>query len=164
MTAETITTARRRRRRPPVTLPGRAAAPITSTPQRRPTIAVIGAGFSGTLLALHLLRRAPQSARILLVERNAQFGLGLAYSTGNPNHLLNAAAGRMSAFSDRPLDFLEWLCARHVCLPLYPSLSEADADYVVESLAAALARKDLREVGRPGADPGGPVGRATSRV
>jgi perosamine synthetase len=34
----------------------------------------------------------------------------------------------------------EWLCARHVCLPLYPALSDADADYVVESFAAALHR------------------------
>ena len=40
----------------------------------------------------------------------------------------------------------EWLCARHVCLPLYPALSEADVDYVVESLATALDRDDLREV------------------
>ena len=32
----------------------------------------------------------------------------------------------------------EWLCARHVCLPLYPALADADADYVIESLAAAL--------------------------
>ncbi len=34
----------------------------------------------------------------------------------------------------------EWLCARHICLPLYPSLSEIDADYVVASLATALSR------------------------
>ncbi|HEY0522031.1 MAG TPA: FAD/NAD(P)-binding protein [Stellaceae bacterium] len=114
MTAETITTARGRRRQlPPATTPARSAGQHAPAAPRRPTIAVIGAGFSGTLLALHLLRRSPASAQILLIERNAQFGLGLAYSTGNPNHLLNAAAGRMSAFSDRPLDFVEWLRARH---------------------------------------------------
>ena len=33
----------------------------------------------------------------------------------------------------------EYLCARHVCLPLYPALSDDDADYVIESVAAALA-------------------------
>ncbi len=32
----------------------------------------------------------------------------------------------------------EWLCARHICLPLYPSLDERDADYVIESLASEL--------------------------
>src|ERR1700681_2245997 len=73
------------------------------------TVAVIGAGFSGTLLALHLLRHCPSGTRIHLIEKNSRFGRGLAYSTGNPNHLLNVPAGRMSAFSDRPHDFVDWL-------------------------------------------------------
>ena len=73
------------------------------------SIAVIGAGFSGTLLSLHLLRRCPPSTSVLLIERNSQFGRGQAYSTGNPNHLLNVPAAKMSAFGDRPLDFLSWL-------------------------------------------------------
>ena len=51
-----------------------------------------------------------------------------------------------SQLDNRPLPGSEWLCARHVCLPLYPALSEADADYVVESLATALGRDDLRDV------------------
>ena len=75
----------------------------------RPSIAIVGAGFSGTLLALHLLRRCPPTVRVALIERNSAFGRGQAYSSGNPNHLLNVPAGRMSAFSDRPGDFLEWL-------------------------------------------------------
>jgi uncharacterized NAD(P)/FAD-binding protein YdhS len=73
------------------------------------TVAVIGAGFSGTLLALHLLRHCPSGTHIHLIEKNSRFGRGLAYSTGNPNHLLNVPAGRMSAFSDRPHDFVDWL-------------------------------------------------------
>lgn len=73
------------------------------------TIAVIGAGFSGTLLSLHLLRFAGPATRIVLIERNSQFGRGLAYATGNANHFLNVPAGRMSAFHDRSDHFLEWL-------------------------------------------------------
>ena len=73
------------------------------------TIAVIGAGFSGTLLALHLLRHAPAAVRVVLIERNPQFGRGLAFSSGNASHLLNVPTGRMSAFHDRPHDFLDWL-------------------------------------------------------
>ncbi|MBV9824516.1 MAG: FAD/NAD(P)-binding protein [Alphaproteobacteria bacterium] len=86
----------------------RPAGPPPST-SRPPAIAIIGAGFSGTLLALHLLRRCPSSVRIHLIEQTPQFGRGLAYSTGNLNHVLNVPAGRMSAFHDRPNDFLEWL-------------------------------------------------------
>jgi perosamine synthetase len=51
-----------------------------------------------------------------------------------------------SELDDRALPGAEWLCARHICLPLYPALSEADVDYVVESLATALECESLREV------------------
>jgi uncharacterized NAD(P)/FAD-binding protein YdhS len=76
------------------------------------TIAVVGAGFSGTLLTLHLLRRCPPPIQLVLIERNSQFGRGLAYATGNASHILNVPAGRMSAFHDRPNDFLEWLTSQ----------------------------------------------------
>ena len=79
------------------------------SPGMAPAIAIIGAGFSGTLLALHLLQRAPPQTRVVLIERNAQFGRGPAYSTGNSSHLLNVPAGKMSAFHSRPADFLHWL-------------------------------------------------------
>lgn len=87
----------------------RSSETFLGTPPRGPAVAVIGAGFSGTLLALHLLRRCPSSVRIHLIERSPQFGRGLAYSTGNPNHVLNVPAGRMSAFHDQPDDFYQWL-------------------------------------------------------
>jgi len=76
------------------------------------TIAVIGAGFSGTLLSLHLLRHCPPPIRLVLIERNSQFGRGLAYGTGNASHILNVPAARMSAFHDRPNDFLDWLTSQ----------------------------------------------------
>lgn len=77
------------------------------------SVAIVGAGFSGTLVALHLLRRAPAGARITLIERSSQFGRGQAYGTGNPGHLLNVPAGRMSAFHDRPDDFIAYLRRQH---------------------------------------------------
>jgi len=51
-----------------------------------------------------------------------------------------------SELDNRALPGAEWLCAHHVCLPLYPALSEADVDYVVESVAATLERGGLRDV------------------
>jgi dTDP-4-amino-4,6-dideoxygalactose transaminase len=44
-----------------------------------------------------------------------------------------------ASYADRALPGAEWIAARHICLPLYPSLDEADADYVIESLAAELS-------------------------
>ncbi|MCB8875389.1 FAD/NAD(P)-binding protein [Acidisoma silvae] len=75
------------------------------------TIAIVGAGFSGTLLALHLMRQCSPETRIVLIERNQHFGRGAAYSTGNSSHLLNVPAAKMSAFQARPSDFLDWLKA-----------------------------------------------------
>ncbi len=92
-----------------------AAVPAAAIPPHQAdgtTIAVIGAGFSGTLLALHLLRRCPATTRVLLIERGPRHGAGLAYGTLNPAHLLNVPAAKMSAFPDRPLHFLQWLQQR----------------------------------------------------
>ncbi|MFC7662697.1 FAD/NAD(P)-binding protein [Methylorubrum suomiense] len=74
-----------------------------------PPVAVIGAGFSGTMAALQLLSTLPPERPVLLCERGGSFGRGLAYGTGNPAHLLNLRATNMSAFPDRPRNFEEWL-------------------------------------------------------
>lgn len=72
------------------------------------TIAIIGAGVSGTLTALHLIqRRTP--AKVVLIDQRPDFGLGLAYSTPSLRHLLNVPAGKISAFPDQPHHFLDWL-------------------------------------------------------
>lgn len=42
-------------------------------------------------------------------------------------------------FADRELPGADWICARHICVPLYPSLDESDADYVIDSLASELS-------------------------
>lgn len=71
-------------------------------------IAIIGGGFSGTLLALNLLRHDGPGA--ILIERTPdKLARGVAYSTGHPVHLLNVRAGNMSAFPDEPGHFVEWL-------------------------------------------------------
>ena len=69
------------------------------------SIAIIGAGFSGTLLSLQLLRHCSPSTRISLIEQAPGFATGLAYATTCAEHRLNVPAGKMSAFPDRPNDF-----------------------------------------------------------
>lgn len=81
------------------------------TASRPPTVAVVGAGFSGLLTALHLLRAQP-ALHVVLIERNEAFGRGRAYSAPNPAHLLNVRASNMSAFPDAPDHFSAWLVAR----------------------------------------------------
>ena len=73
------------------------------------TIAIVGGGFSGTLVATHLLKTASQPLTIKLIERGRQIGKGIAYSTETNCHLLNVSAGNMSAFPHDPGHLLRWL-------------------------------------------------------
>jgi uncharacterized NAD(P)/FAD-binding protein YdhS len=83
------------------------AAPL---PCDGPRVAIIGAGFTGSLLAVHLLALA-KDASILLFDGTGQFGRGLAYATANADHLLNVRTSNMSALPDKPGHFIDWLVA-----------------------------------------------------
>lgn len=72
-------------------------------------VAIIGGGFSGTLQAVGLLRHG--SARVTLIERAGRLARGAAFSTRNPEHLLNVRAAAMSALPDQPCHFADWLAA-----------------------------------------------------
>ena len=76
--------------------------PPALAPPRR--IAIVGAGFTGTLVAANLLRTGRPLA-VTLFERASRFARGLAYGTDRPEHLLNVAAKQMSAFEDDPAHF-----------------------------------------------------------
>ncbi len=72
-------------------------------------VAVIGAGFSGTLAAINIARHAKFPLKIYLIEKSGEFAKGVAYGTKSEKHLLNVPASNMSAFADAPEHFLEWL-------------------------------------------------------
>jgi uncharacterized NAD(P)/FAD-binding protein YdhS len=73
------------------------------------SILIVGAGFSGTVLALQLLRaRTSAPLHITLVEQGEEFGRGLAYMKSDFPHLLNVPASRMSADSRDPLQFVRF--------------------------------------------------------
>ncbi|MEA9997080.1 FAD/NAD(P)-binding protein [Pseudomonas sp. 10B1] len=64
------------------------------------TIAIIGAGFCGSTLAVHLLRRPPVTPlRIILINGSGTMARGVAYGTRTAAHVLNVPAGRMSALA-----------------------------------------------------------------
>lgn len=81
------------------------------TPSVR-TIAIVGGGFSGTVLATYLLRLSYwKPLRVLVVDRTGRIGRGAAYADSGYPYVLNVPAGRMSGSSRDPLDFLKF--ARH---------------------------------------------------
>jgi len=71
-------------------------------------VAIIGAGFSGAMVAVHLARVAPRF-RVLVIDKEGAFGRGVAYGEGAGQHLLNVPAAKMSAFPENPENFLDWL-------------------------------------------------------
>lgn len=76
-------------------------------------VAIVGGGFSGTAVAIQLLRAAKQPLAIALIEREPrQFARGVAYGTFDPRHILNVPAARMSLDPAAPDDFLDWLKGR----------------------------------------------------
>ncbi|MGF7155652.1 FAD/NAD(P)-binding protein [Novosphingobium gossypii] len=101
-------------------------------------IAIVGGGFSGTLLAINLLRHG---VKVTLIERSsAQLAKGVAFGTRRPEHLLNVRAANMSAFPDDAKHFVRWM-----------NFAEADeanrfvprltyGSYLRELLIAALAK------------------------
>jgi uncharacterized NAD(P)/FAD-binding protein YdhS len=79
----------------------------------QPSIAVIGAGFSGLMCAIHLLLKSGKHGpRVYLIEQNPTFGVGAAYATGSGRHLLNTRAANMSVFPEDPDHFIDWLRSR----------------------------------------------------
>jgi uncharacterized NAD(P)/FAD-binding protein YdhS len=85
---------------------------MTTRKEATKTIAIIGGGVSGALTAFHLVRHEAQ-ARVILIDRQPDFGLGLAYSTPSLRHLLNVPAGKISALPDQSDHFLDWLRENH---------------------------------------------------
>jgi uncharacterized NAD(P)/FAD-binding protein YdhS len=72
-------------------------------------ITIIGAGYSGALTVVNILRQNPGTqVHIILIDRNTRPGRGLAYRTWNDNFLLNVPAGNMSALTDDPNHFVQF--------------------------------------------------------
>jgi uncharacterized NAD(P)/FAD-binding protein YdhS len=75
-------------------------------------VVIVGGGFSGTLLAVQLLRRIPNLS-VAIIDKGSVPGRGLAYGTKYRCHLLNVPAGNMSALPEDPDHFLHWAQANY---------------------------------------------------
>ncbi|HEX4266581.1 MAG TPA: FAD/NAD(P)-binding protein [Steroidobacteraceae bacterium] len=103
------------------------------------TIAIIGAGFSGTLVATNLLQMEhPRALRILLLDRS-EAGGGIAYASRPYPYLLNLPVGSMSATSADPLDFMTFVQRD---LPLTTAHDFVPRELYGNYLRSKLARAD----------------------
>lgn len=72
-------------------------------------ISIIGAGFSGTMLVVHLLRNINTVVEINLISESDVLNTGVAFQPYSQKSLLNVISVKMSAFADEPDHFLNWV-------------------------------------------------------
>jgi len=105
-----------------------------------PRVVVIGAGASGSLTALHLARAARRRGtglEVVLVDPAAHRARGTAFGTTDPQHLLNVAAGGMSALPEDPGHFVAWRARQHPELMTEP-LPEAEGGVSTAAIDSTL--------------------------
>ena len=91
--------------------------PAPFATESRMRITIIGAGFSGSALAIELARSANANVDICLAGIGSSYARGVAYGDARPEHMLNVRARYLGVTADYPGDFADWL-----------SLSEAARD------------------------------------
>lgn len=72
-------------------------------------IAIIGGGFSGTMIGVHLINNAITPLEIKLINETDVLNTGIAYNPYSKKALLNVVSSRMSAFASDPDHFLNWV-------------------------------------------------------
>ncbi len=71
-------------------------------------IVIVGGGFSGTALAIQLLRRGDERIAVTVIEPRKCLAEGVAYSTCDPVHRINVPAQRMQLSSSEEGEFERW--------------------------------------------------------
>jgi uncharacterized NAD(P)/FAD-binding protein YdhS len=107
------------------------------------TVAVIGGGFSGTLLALKALAGLP-TVRIVVIDDAPRTGRGVAYGACSPVHLLNVPVSRIEVGLEP--HFATWLGASGADLAaaLAESGGDLDAAFVQRALFGDYLQAQLQ--------------------
>lgn len=114
-----------------------------------PRIVVIGGGFAGALAAIKIMDRTGGPLDLAVVESRDALGRGIAYSTPDPDHIVNGPAHTFSLYPERPGHFAEWLAGNAHRRGWAPPAGTAPGqsfpprllygDYVEDELARACA-------------------------
>ena len=108
------------------------------------TIVIIGAGFSGTMTAVHLLKNIKKPVNIYLVDEN-EIGRGLAYKKIDDCLLLNVFADQMGAYPEAKDHFFKWLKQRNQDQDPKVFVSRSIyGDYLIDQLQSAIEEKNVK--------------------
>ncbi len=112
------------------------------------SVGIIGGGFSGLSALSALVRHATTPLQVSVYGPDAVLGRGKAYSTQDPEHLLNVRAGAMGAHAGLDADFYAWLSAQkspYQATDFVPrALYGRYIDHVLADTLVAARAKDIR--------------------
>jgi uncharacterized NAD(P)/FAD-binding protein YdhS len=103
----------------------------------RPRIGIIGGGYTGAAVAVHLSRQSAVPLDISVVEPLAELGRGVAYGSTDPDHRINGPTIQHSLYPDDGGHFDKWYRA---------SGAITDDPESLDALGRAFARR--AEMGR----------------
>jgi uncharacterized NAD(P)/FAD-binding protein YdhS len=106
-------------------------------------IAIIGGGYAGAVLALHLARGARRPLKVVIVEPRSELGAGLAYSIRGDVCRLNAPAHKLGVSPEPEDSLLAWLEAEHPELLGDPAAVGPGWGYVARHWFATFVRWHL---------------------
>ncbi len=108
------------------------------------SIAIIGAGFSGTATAVHLLKRAHSPVRIILIDDRPDTAAGLAYAASQQDCLLNVPASQMSLDVSHPGELTDFAARQGMRVGAQDFLSRAlYGRYLADCLHSARASSGM---------------------
>jgi uncharacterized NAD(P)/FAD-binding protein YdhS len=117
----------------------------------RPRVIIVGGGYTGVCLAVQLVRQSAHPLDITLIEPRAQLGQGLAYSTTDPDHRLNAPSYVHTAIPQDAWHFTRWCQAQGLNLQDPKALHADGARYMRRAdFAKYLAQTLLAHAQDPG--------------
>lgn len=112
------------------------------------SLGIIGGGFSGLAVLAALVRHATHPLQISVYNPDGAFGRGKAYSTQDPEHLLNVRAGAMGAYAGEDDDFFLWLIAEGISCEISDFMPRAVygryLDHVLAETLVMAQQKDTR--------------------
>lgn len=109
------------------------------------TVVVVGGGFTGAAVALHLARAngGSRPRRIVVFEPRQNPGAGLAYGTSEPTHRINVPAIKMSLYPDDPEGFQRYVEQRDIAGSDPESLDAAGQAFLRRSVFGAYVAEEL---------------------
>jgi uncharacterized NAD(P)/FAD-binding protein YdhS len=115
-----------------------------------PRIAIVGGGFSGASLAIQLARHGELAVDITVVEPRPQVGVGLAYSTADPDHRLNGTAGTHLVDPHDPEELTRWCATERIARDDPEAVTDGGALFIRRHdfgrfVAEAFAREACRD-------------------